>query len=135
MTGETDLAALLGGMKPVLDPRRFHFSTHPELTLAEAAQFAPIAVFQEPEGLTLITESDEEPRYAMITLTIHSSLEAVGLTTVVSSALSSAQISANVVAAFYHDHVFVPERDAERALDTLKPVSYTHLTLPTKRIV
>lgn len=123
MTGETDLNALLRGMKPVLDPRRFVFSTHTDMTLEEAAKLSPIAMFQEPEGMTLIYESDEQPRYAMITLTVHSSLEAVGLTAAISAALTKQRISANVVAAFYHDHIFVSESDADRAMAALLAVS------------
>jgi len=80
-------------------------------------------MFQEPEGMTLIYESDEQPRYAMITLTVHSSLEAVGLTAAISAALTKQQISANVVAAFYHDHIFVLEGDADRAMAALLAVS------------
>ena len=123
MAGETDLNALLRGMKPVLDPRRFNFSTHADMTLTEAAQHSPIAVFQEAEGLTLIAEGDAKPRYAMITLTIHSSLEAVGLTAAVSTALTNERISANVVAAFYHDHIFVNENDADRAVAAIQKLS------------
>ncbi len=123
MTGETDLNALLREMKPVLDPRRFVFSTHTDMTLEEAAKLSPIAMFQEPEGMTLIYESDEQPRYAMITLTVHSSLEAVGLTAAISAALTKQRISANVVAAFYHDHIFVSESDADRAMAALLAVS------------
>ena len=123
MSGETDLAALLRGMRPVLDPRRFNFSTYPKMTLEEAAGHSPIAVFQEPEGMTLITEANAQPSYAMITLMIHSSLEAIGLTAVISRALAAEGISANVVAAFYHDHIFVSDADADRAVTVLEKLS------------
>ena len=123
MAGETDLAALLRGMKPSLDPRRFNFSTHKEMTLAEGAMRNPVAMFKEPEGLTLICEGNAEPCYRMVTLTIHSSLEAVGLTAAVSTALANEQITANVVAAFYHDHIFVLEADADRAVLALEKLS------------
>ena len=59
----------------------------------------------------------------LITLTVHSSLEAVGLTAAFSAALTGAGISANVVAGYYHDHIFVPERDADRAIETLQALS------------
>lgn len=123
MTGETDLSALLRGMKPVVDPRRFNFSTHPKMTIKEAASHSPLAVFREPEGMTLIAEGSAEPLYAMITLTIHSSLEAVGLTAAISHALAAEGISANVVAAFYHDHIFVADGDADRAVAVLEKLS------------
>jgi hypothetical protein len=57
---------------------------------------------------------------AWITLTVHSSLEAVGLTSAVSKSLTEANISCNIVAAFYHDHIFVPVKDAERAMNALQ---------------
>jgi len=59
---------------------------------------------------------------AWITLQVHSALEAVALTAAISHALTEAGVSANVVAGYTHDHVFVPlERadDAMRALGTL----------------
>jgi hypothetical protein len=53
-------------------------------------------------------------------LTVHSSLEAVGLTAAVSKALTEANISCNVVAAYYHDHIFVPVKDAKQAMRVLE---------------
>jgi hypothetical protein len=55
----------------------------------------------------------------MITLNVHSSLEAIGLTAAVAGRLALHGISANVVAAYYHDHIFVPTADAERAVVVL----------------
>lgn len=52
-------------------------------------------------------------------MTVHSSLEAVGLTAAFSKALTQANISCNVIAAYYHDHIFVPMKDAERAMEVL----------------
>lgn len=52
-----------------------------------------------------------------------SPLEAVGLTAAVSGALAGAGISANVVATFFHDHVFVPKASAELALAVLQNLS------------
>jgi hypothetical protein len=64
-----------------------------------------------------------EPAMRMITLDVHSSLEAVGLTAAFATALGSKGISANVVAAYYHDHIFVPAADAERAVAVLRALS------------
>ncbi|WP_410505617.1 ACT domain-containing protein [Mucilaginibacter sp. SG538B] len=60
---------------------------------------------------------------AWITLTIHSSLEAPGLTAAFATALANENISCNVVAAYYHDHIFVAKKDAERAMLTLRKLA------------
>ena len=60
---------------------------------------------------------------ACITLRIHSSLAAVGLTAAVSGALAAEGISANMIAGFHHDHILLPAADADRALDILKGLS------------
>ncbi|XHR98735.1 transporter [Sphingomonas sp. DBB INV C78] len=65
------------------------------------------ALIREDEGETVIAE-DADGGWARISLTIHSSLAAVGLTAAISTALAKAGISANVVAGHYHDHIFVP---------------------------
>jgi hypothetical protein len=91
-------------------------------------QPAVIATFREEEGMTLIADKRWAESEGMdftfacrrITLTIHSSLEAVGLMAAVSSAHAVEGISTNPVSAFYHDHLFVPEADATRALALLE---------------
>jgi hypothetical protein len=83
----------------------------------------PIATVREEEGLTLVlarADADaagleyESPQ-AWITLRVHSSLDAVGMTAAVSAALTQAGISCNVVAAVHHDHIFVPAQRGEQA--------------------
>jgi hypothetical protein len=125
MSGETDLTKLLQGMQPELNEGEYVFCTVD--SLERAAALNPLCMFQEREAVTMILpkhQADElELPYsvtcAWITLTVHSSLEAVGLTVAVSKALTEANISCNVVAAYYHDHLFVPVQDAKRALDIL----------------
>ena len=86
-----------------------------------------VLFFKEEEGNTIIIKKELanslQLEYsfvaAWITLTVHSSLEAVGLTAAFSSALSDAGISCNVVAAFYHDHIFVDKKDVEKAMAIL----------------
>lgn len=119
-SGETDLGAMLRGLKPSLDPRRFSFETDPHLTMRDGAERDPWGLFREAEGLTLIVEGGAGPHFSMITLGIHSSLEAVGLTAAVSGALGEAGISANMIAAYFHDHVFVAEGDAAAAMAVLE---------------
>jgi hypothetical protein len=62
----------------------------------------------------------------LITLDVHSSLEAVGLIATVSGALAAAGISVNVFAGFYHDHLFVPASKAAQAMSVLKELSAHH---------
>ena len=131
MSGITDINELLGSMQPALVDESFVFCTV-KGQLADYVALDPIATFRESEGLTLVVSQaaadqaglDYEGVFRQITLTVHSSLEAVGLTAAVSTALAGQDISANVIAAYYHDHVFVPSAQAEQALSALKGLSY-----------
>lgn len=121
MSGERDLAVLLRTMQPVLDPVDYGFAALAPGT-AQPPGLDAFAIIAEAEGTTLIAPADvlaraglaHRPGWARITLTVHSALEAVGLTAAVAAALADRGISANMVAAFHHDHVFVPwDRRAE----------------------
>jgi hypothetical protein len=131
MSGVTDLAELLETMEPALAEGRFVYACVPEGALTAALLRAAIGLFWEAEGVTLILPAgaaaglSASPPMRMITLTVHSSLEAVGLTAAFAAALTREGISANVVAAFHHDHIFVPERDAGRAMEALRALSRT----------
>ncbi len=130
MTGITDLAELLRSMQPELQPSEFVFC-HVTGELTQYLTLKPIATFVEAEGLTLVLEKALaeqaglffDSSFRQITLTVHSSLEAVGLTAAISNQLASKGISANVIAAYYHDHVFVPTDKAEAALIALSELS------------
>ncbi len=125
MAGETDLEKLLQGMQPELNEGEFVFCTVD--SMKNAAALDPVCVFQEMEAVTVILSKHEADDAglpyslvcAWITLTVHSSLEAVGLSSAVSKALTDANISCNMVAAYYHDHIFVPVKDATRAMAVL----------------
>ncbi|MBP5855603.1 ACT domain-containing protein [Marivibrio halodurans] len=129
--GERNLDRLIANMRPVLDPADYRFVLLQDVCKASTLWEHALMLFRESEGITLILPSEmgdmpgaaELPRFRRITLTIHSSLEAVGLTAAISTALTRAGISANVVAAFHHDHVFVPAEDAEAALAILQRLS------------
>jgi hypothetical protein len=128
-TGESDLLTLIAQMSPSLDDQVWAFVSVSEVSSDYVAEHA-LATFRETEGTTLIVPWERAEEFdvcsepmARITLNIHSSLEAVGLTAAVSQALASEAISANVVAGFYHDHIFVPQTAGERAVACLTLLS------------
>ncbi len=122
----SDLAVLLRSMEPVLHEGVYVYSSVPADVLPSSGSC--VALVREPEGVTLIVPEAEALRLglpvlfraAWITLTVHSDLNAVGLTAAFASALGGAGISCNVVAGAYHDHVFVPVERAEDAMRTLR---------------
>ena len=129
MSGEKNLEILLKKMKPKLNAGEFVFC---EVKNLEEISLKDILMsFREEESVTIIIEkkiAEDLGLYysfvaSWITLTIHSALEAVGLTAAFSKALSDNTISCNVVAAFYHDHIFVDTKDAAQAMEILHQFS------------
>ena len=129
MTGETNLSILLKNIKPFLNEGEYVFCTVDDLTQIDTNDV--IGTFKEKECTTLILSRAKADKmnlsysfvFAWITLSVHSSLEAVGLTAAFSKALSAEGISCNVVAAFYHDHIFVNIKDAEKAIKILRALT------------
>ncbi|EGU9323397.1 TPA: ACT domain-containing protein [Vibrio parahaemolyticus] len=130
MSGITELDDLLRFMSPKLMETEFVFCTVSGV-LTDYIELNPVATFIESEGLTLVLEKSSAEQaglsfdgtFSQITLTVHSSLEAVGLTAAVASKLASKGISANVIAAYYHDHIFVQSSKAEMAVSALEEFS------------
>ena len=130
MSGERNLENLLRNVSPVLHDEEYVFISLPG-DYGDHAELKPLCSFREREGLTLIVPRvtaalngfEPESVFRMITLEVHSSLDAVGLTAAVASKLSEEGISANVVAATYHDHIFVQSSHAESALQALKDLA------------
>jgi hypothetical protein len=126
MSGETNLGVLLKSMRPVLRDGEFVFLTT-RRSLLEVASLAPLGLFQEEEGLTLILPREKAEAaglpysavFRMLTLSVHSSLEAVGFLAAITNRLASRGISVNPVSAYFHDHLFVPSVRAEEALALL----------------
>jgi hypothetical protein len=129
MSGETNLTQLLRTMKPVRQPGTYVFCKVASLNGLDLTKV--ICFFKETEGVTVILPQASADQLqlaysyeaAWLTLTVHSSLAAVGLTAAFSKALADAQISCNVVAAYYHDHIFVATQDADRALHALQQLA------------
>ena len=129
MAGEEDLGKLLATMQPVLQSGAFVFATIEGHDIPSGLD--PIGTFREAEGLTLILPAHDaihpditaSKPMRQITLTVHSSLDAVGLTAAFATELTRHGISANVVAGYYHDHIFVADGDGERAVAALEGLS------------
>ena len=127
MAGEEDLDTLLVLLQPSLLPGDFVFCTAANLKYGDFAELQPLASYQEEEGLTLVLSKQSadvaglayDSVFNCIILMVHSSLEAVGLTAAVSGKLAANGISANVMAAYHHDHVFVLKNNAQLALQLL----------------
>lgn len=131
MTGETNLSKLLASMSPQLMADEYVFCSV-QGDYSDFSALSPLASFRETEGLTLVVLKKEaianklpfESVFSGITLTVHSSLDAVGLTAAVSTKLAEKGISANVIAAYYHDHIFVQTEKAELALAALNEFAH-----------
>jgi len=130
MTGERNLDALLQHMKPELWPGIFVFCTIP-ITESVPVSITPLMTFREQEGTTLVIPRDEAEAaglaYAfasrLITLTVHSALDAVGFLAAITAHLAAAGISVNAVSAFHHDHLLVPVDRADEAMGVLREIS------------
>ncbi|PCJ16807.1 MAG: transporter [SAR86 cluster bacterium] len=128
MAGETDLGKLLASMKPVLQPEEYVFCSTSTLTYKDLEALNPMGCYQEGEGMSLILQRavadtagfKYDAVFRAITLSVHSSLEAVGFTAAIAGKLAEHNISANIVAAHYHDHLFVPAEKVNEALQLLQ---------------
>ena len=127
MSGETDLEKLLALLQPRLLAGYYVFVTIKNEQSSELQSLEPLATYREDEGLSALIEQQQADQMSLeyhgvfrgITLSVHSSLESVGLTAAVAGKLATHGISANVIAAHYHDHVFVPAQRAEQAMQLL----------------
>jgi hypothetical protein len=130
MTAETNLSHLLSSINPILHPDIFVFATLSE-SARKALAIQPIMEFREDEGITVVVRQTEAEQGGlayqypcrMITLNVHSDLNAVGFLAKISTALAEAGISVNAVSAFYHDHLFVLAERAEEAMELLGAMS------------
>ncbi|MEW9798568.1 ACT domain-containing protein [Alteromonas sp. CYL-A6] len=131
MGGETELVTLLAQLHPEMDEAEYTFVCVSDLDTATPVLDKVRGLFVEKEGISLIVPTEVASSqqweatgsFRCITCNVHSSLEAVGMTAAISAALTATGISANVVAAYYHDHLFVPTEQAEDALSALRRLS------------
>ncbi len=132
MAGETDLALLIKGMTPILNKGDYIFATVKDISAIDRND--TICEFNEEEGVSVVIEKRKADELMLdytfistwITLKIHSSLDAIGLIALVSKVLAKNHISCNVIAGYYHDHIFVAKKDAIRAINVLTDLSNNH---------
>ncbi len=129
MTGETNLSKLIKGMTPKLNKGEYVFASVKDVSNIDRE--STVCEFKEREGVTIVIKREKADELGLaynyvaswITLMIHSSLEAVGLTALFSKELAEHNISCNVIAGFYHDHIFVDVNDAGKAIQVLTLLS------------
>lgn len=125
-----DRLAMLAGMKPTLKEGRYYFCTTNDVDVVTSLSSRSLATFREDEGVALVLEESDAKRHgfslampmARIVLEVFSALDGVGLTAGVATALADHGIPCNMIAAYYHDNVFVPEGMAQRAIEILSLV-------------
>ena len=123
----SDLQMLLATMEPVLFPGIYGFACV-DASADLPGGVVPFAMVAEAEGLTLVAPEAGlaaagvafQGGWARISLTVQSDLAAVGLTAAIAGALTRAGISANVIAGYHHDHVFVQAARADDAMAALR---------------
>lgn len=126
MTPITALSKLLAEMSPRLAPGEYVFCVVASDRARDHALDA-LATVVEDEGVTLVVPRSVadgaslpyDGVFRRITLTVHSSLEAVGFLAAVASALADQRIPANALAGAHHDHLLVPAARAEDAMRVL----------------
>ncbi|MEM9705883.1 MAG: ACT domain-containing protein [Pseudomonadota bacterium] len=129
MVGETKMQKLIGAMKPALSAGVYVFATVPHGSPVPVSN--ALMTFEEAEGKTLIMLSeaaeaaglDATFRSRMITLNVHSSLDAIGFLARITDALAKRAIPTNPVSGFFHDHLFVPEDRADEAMAALSALA------------
>lgn len=118
---------ILKKINPKILDREYIFCSFKNSIYGDHLNLKPIFSFQEDEGLTLIILKEHADKnkiqykntFKCISLGFNSSLTSVGLTAALSSKLAESGVSANMVAGYFHDHIFVPSKSADKAMKIL----------------
>ena len=127
---ESDLSKLLGTLSVTRRDGVWRFETidKDEASWAELVSLRDVRdiamLFQEREGLSVITSAEaltpENNRWVWLELSVYSDLQAVGFLAQVAAALTEADVPCNAIAAYHHDHIFVPEGKADAAIRAIE---------------
>ena len=131
MSGQTDLRAMLQSISVSVRPDRYTVLTLSKDEKRPQVGHGVAAVMEESEGITVVATVQrarhegwpEDFVAAWLTIDVHSSLEAVGLTAAFSRALGRAGIACNIIAAFHHDHILVPHDKSEAAVEVIEALA------------
>ena len=129
MDGEHDLTRLRRTMAPRLDERTFVYCCLSDFALPVG--LTTLCTVREGEGLTAIVEKRDAERCGLayvfesrlITLMVHSALDAVGFLALVTGRLAAAGIACNAIAGYHHDHLLVPVARADEAMAVLNALA------------
>lgn len=129
MDKENELASLIKNMNPILNEGVYVFCVIPDWK-SDLIKLA-VCHFKEEEGITIVLKKEiadqQNLQYEFegnwITLRVNSALNAIGLTAAVSQNLTEKGISSNMIAGFYHDHIFVPSTFGRAAVASLEALS------------
>jgi hypothetical protein len=124
VSGESDLASMLETLSVSRRPGTFVVSSSQNQVGVGDGVHATIV---ENEGVSVVADlgaaNENGWAYdfecAWLTVDVHSSLDAVGLTAAVAERLASRGIACNVLAGFYHDHLLVAVDRADEAIASL----------------
>jgi uncharacterized protein len=127
--GEQDLLKLCAALEPIMAPAVYVYCSFADFNLPEG--ISALCTIHEREGLTAIVERADARRLhlaytydaRLITLSVHSSLSAIGFIKVISGKLADAGIPCNVIAGYYHDHILVPVDRADEAMARLREIA------------
>ena len=121
----TNLEELIANMEPILHDGEYVFASISDIS--SIPREVILCQVKEKEGISIVLSKKDAERLGLsfefvaswITLNVHSALEAVGLTAAFAAALGKSNISCNVIAGYYHDHIFVDKKDGEKAMNVL----------------
>ena len=127
MNAIENLQQLLKSIEPNLNEGEYVYCTVNETTF-QRLDISPLLIFTEEEGVTIVLEKSQadmhsleyDETWQLVTLTVHSSLSAIGFIAAVTQHLAKYGVSTNVVSAFYHDHLLVPNGTGERVVEILR---------------